>query len=158
MQRPTPHIRLRPVAPDDLPALYQQQLDPEANRMAGTKPRSREVFHATWQRIFTDPSVIPRVILHESLVVGGISCFKLEGLDNVGYWIAREHWGKGIASPALTLFLDEVKIRPLHATAAATNAASIHILKSRGFQLKGYRMGEETDRFTAREIADFVLP
>ena len=31
------------------------------------------------------------------------------------------------------------------------------ILTKHGFRCLGYRMGEETDRFLAREIADFVL-
>src|SRR5262249_35822067 len=37
-------IRLRNVGRDDLPRMFQMQLDPESNRLAGTIPRSAEAF------------------------------------------------------------------------------------------------------------------
>lgn len=153
---PTP-IYLRPVQPADIPELFRQQSDPESNEMAGTKPRGPEAFQAVWDRIFQDPAVVSRVIVQDELVVGGINCFVADGLDSVGYWIAREHWGRGIASRALRLFLAEVPRRPLHATAARANVASIHILQKCGFRLTGYHMGEETERYLAREVATFML-
>jgi RimJ/RimL family protein N-acetyltransferase len=157
-------VRLRPIVLGDLPSLFDLQTDPESNAMAGTKPRTRDVFFATWERHFTDPGINARVIEidivrggGEREIAGSISRFQADGHDCVGYWIARGHWGKGIASRALVLFLAEEPRRPLHATAATTNAPSQHILKKCGFRCVGTRMGEETDRFVAREIADFVL-
>ena len=150
-------IRLRPVTPADLPALFEIQCDPESNTMAGTKPRTREVFFAVWDRIFADPGVNSRVIELDSEIVGSISRFQADGHDCVGYWISRPYWGRGIASRALVLFLAEEPRRPLHATTAGNNAPSRHILQKCGFRCTGLRMGEETDRFIAREIADFVL-
>jgi RimJ/RimL family protein N-acetyltransferase len=162
-------IRLRPTTPADLPALFEFQCDPQSNDMAGTKARTREVFFAVWERHFADPGINSRVIEidtggsgewgdhHAPEVVGSISRFQADGHDCVGYWIARPHWGRGIASRALAMFLIEEPRRPLHATAARTNAPSHRILEKCGFRRTGYRMGEETDRFVAREIADFVL-
>ncbi len=154
-------LRLRPTTPADLDALFEIQSDPESNTMAGTKPRTREVFDELWQRIFTDPAVNSRVI--EILsdrgpeVIGGVSRFQAEGQNCVGYWIARSHWGMGIASRALAMFLAEDATRPLHATAASSNAPSRRVLEKCGFRLVGCRMGEETDRFLACEIADYVI-
>lgn len=154
-------IRLRPIGPGDLPALFEIQADPESNDMAGIKPRTREAFFAAWERNLTDPGVNSRVIeidgvrAHE--VVGNVSRFQAEGHDCVGYWVARAHWGKGVASRALALFLDEERRRPLHATTARTNAPSRRVLEKCGFRCVGYRMGEETERYVAREIADYVL-
>lgn len=154
-------IRLRPVTAGDLPALFEIQLDPESNAMAGTKPRTRESFFAIWERIFADPGVKPRVIEVDGArgpeIAGSISTFQVEGSDCIGYWIARALWGRGIASRALAMFLVEESRRPLHATAASNNAASRHILEKCGFRLLGLRMGEETERFTAREVAEYVL-
>ncbi len=160
-------IRLRPTAPDDLHMLFELQSDPQSNKMAGTKPRTREAFFAAWERNLVDPGVNSRVIeiarersgtSNEGFeTVGTINRFQADGRDAVGYWIARAHWGKGIASRALALFLAEEPRRPLHATTARTNAASRHILEKCGFRCTGLRMGEETDRYLAREIADFVL-
>lgn len=154
-------IRLRHVTPADLPLLYEIQLDPQSNDMAGTKARSREAFFAAWESHLINPEINARVIEMVSetgpAIAGSISRFPAEGHYAVGYWIARWHWGKGIASQGLSLFLVEEVRRPLHATAATGNAASRRILEKCGFRCVGVRMGEETERFLAREIADYVL-
>lgn len=150
-------IRLRATRRADLPMLFELQSDPESNHMAGTKPRTREVFFSVWQGHFANPSINSRVIEVDGVIVGGVSCFQAEGRDCVGYWIARDSWGKGVASRALTMFLAEERRRPLHATAARANVPSRRILEKCGFRWVGFRMGEETERFVAREIAEFVL-
>lgn len=161
---PAPHplsrvesLRLRPTTAADLPALFEMQCDPESNQMAGTKPRTREVYFAAWEGHLANPALRSRVIEIDGEIVGSIARFQAEGRDCVGYWIARAHWGKGIASRALAMFLREETRRPLHATAARTNAPSHRILEKCGFRCVGFRMGEETERFVAREIADFLL-
>ncbi len=150
-------VRIRRIVPEDLPALYEFQCEPESNTMAGTKPRSREAFFSAWSGYFSDPSVNPYVIELESRIVGSIARFQAEGHDCIGYWISRAHWGRGIASRALEMFLAVEPRRPLHATAARDNTSSRRILEKCGFRLLGVRMGEETDRFLPREIADYVL-
>jgi len=150
-------IRLRPIGPRDLPALFGIQTDAESNVMAGTKPRTREAFFAAWERNFGDPGVSARVIEIDGVIVGSIARFQADGRDCIGYWIARVHWGKGVASRALVMFLGEERRRPLHATTARTNAPSQRILEKCGFRCVGFRMGEETERYVAREIAEYVL-
>lgn len=163
-------IVLRAATPRDLEAMFEMQADPQSNQMAGTKPRTREVFFNAWEKIFQDPGVNQRIILmrpdrgtdghggnSEGTIVGMISRFQSDGHDAVGYWIARAHWGQGIASRALEMFLKEETRRPLHATTDKGNAVSQHILRKHGFECVGHRFGEETDRYLAREIADFVL-
>ncbi len=145
-----------------MPALFEMQSDPTSNEMAGTKPRTREVFFEVWKGHFVNPAINSRVIEIDdgkggSEIVGGVSAFQADGRDCVGYWIARAHWGKGIASRALAMFLKGESRRPLHATAAKSNEPSRHILEKCGFRCVGFRMGEETERFVAREIGEFVL-
>lgn len=152
-----PGVRLRPTTPRDLPALFELQSDPASNEMAGTKPRAWDAYRAVWDGVFADPGARPRVIEQGGAVVGSIGCFRADGRDCVGYWIARDRWGAGLASRALALFLEEETRRPLHATAARDNAPSRRVLEKCGFRLTGLRAGEETDRFVAREIADYVL-
>ena len=154
-------IRLRRVEPRDLGLLYEIQAQPDGNDMAGTKPRPREAFFAAWEKHFTDPGVSGWVIERHAgdaaEIVGSISRFVADGHDSMGYWIAQDHWGKGIASRALTLFLAQETCRPLHATTAKNNAASRKILERCGFECLGFRFGEETERYLPRDIADFVL-
>ncbi len=119
--------------------------------MAAVHPRDPDAFHAQWEKIFADPTVVARAIVADGSLAGSISCFKLDGQDAVGYWIAREHWGRGIASAALRLLLEEVAVRPLYARAARHNVASIRVLERCGFKITGYQVSPGTDRYVACE-------
>lgn len=158
---PPPPIRLRNVEPADLSALFQHQLDPEGNRMAATKPRDAAAFDAVWARVFADTTVVARASILddplESTLVGSISRFKRDGLDYVGYWIARDYWGKGIATRALALLLQEVTTRPLHARVATANTASLRVLQRCGFTIRDRRFSPATDRFLECEEAILTL-
>ncbi|MBL9002113.1 MAG: GNAT family N-acetyltransferase [Phycisphaerae bacterium] len=157
VQADPPSGLLRPVCPTDVDALYAMQCDPEANRMAGTKPRGESAFRELWSKSLADPDGLHRVIMHDGAVVGGISCFEMDSRVMVGYWIARSHWGRGLATRALAAFLELTRRRPLHAYAAVTNVASIRVLERCGFRRNGTFMGHETDRYTAGEVAMLVL-
>jgi RimJ/RimL family protein N-acetyltransferase len=101
--------------------------------------------------------VTARVVLDNGEIVGAINCFQRDGRDYIGYWIDRRHWGRGVGSRALALFLQELKTRPLYASAATWNAASLRILEGNGFRRTGTRTEPETERYLAGEVADFVL-
>ena len=78
-----------------------------------TIPRSREAFDAHWAKALAEPGNTTRAVLFDGKLVGYVSCYPLDGQDHVGYWIDRAYWGKGIASRALHLLLQEVAERPL---------------------------------------------
>lgn len=142
--------------------MYEIGIDETSNQLAGTKPRTRAAFDARWAEILADPDgsatgVVPRVILLEGDFVGSINVFPREGHTAIGYWIARSHWGRGIASAALRLMLDEVRTRPLHATTAGHNHASMRVLQKHGFRVVTRFMTPETDDARARETVSFVL-
>ena len=150
-------VRLRPVQPGDLPRMYDLQLDPESNRMAVTIPRTREAFDSHWAKALDDPRNIVRVILVGEELVGTISCFPMDGQDHVGYWIDRASWGMGIASRALHLLLQEVTKRPLVATAATSNRASLRVLQKCGFAVEQVRLSPASERYPECEEAVLVL-
>jgi len=154
---PSSDVRLRDVEPGDLPVLFEHQLDPEANRMAVAHPRDEQAFNAHWAKILGDPTVVAKAIVADGRLVGCINCFKLDGQDAVGYWIAREHWGRGIATLALRRLLEAVATRPLHARAARSNVASIRVLEHCGFVVTGYQLTPASDRFPECEEALLVL-
>src|SRR5262249_31729380 len=77
-------------------------------------------------------------LLFQEQVVGSIVCFEWDGKREVGYWIDRQHWGKGLATAALSLFLGEVAERPLYAGAARDNVASLRVLEKCGFATVGH--------------------
>jgi RimJ/RimL family protein N-acetyltransferase len=155
--KPPNSIRLRPVEHGDLRTIYEYQQDPEANAMAVATPRSEESFFSHWKESLQLPGVVARVILADEELVGHISMFRKGDRDTIGYWIERSQWGRGIASAALGLLLEEVPVRPLHAAAARSNGASVRVLEKCGFVLTGYEWAEATERFPACEEAKFLL-
>jgi RimJ/RimL family protein N-acetyltransferase len=150
-------VQLRNVERDDLPGMFQMQLDPEANRLAVTIPRSAEAFDAHWAAILPDPSITAKAILLGGVLVGYVCCFWRDGQANVGYWVSREHWGKGIATRALRLLLLEVATRPLHAHVATSNGASLRVLQKCGFVVERVQVSPASDRYPECEEAVLVL-
>jgi RimJ/RimL family protein N-acetyltransferase len=128
-----PEILLRDVIESDLPIFYEQQLDPEATTMAAFPARDREPFMAHWYKIMADKSGIMKTILFDDQVAGNIVCWEQDGEREVGYWVGKEFWGKGIATKALTEFLNQVKTRPLVAHVAKHNIGSRRVLEKCGF-------------------------
>jgi len=157
-----PEIRLRRTAAADLRTLHAFELDELSNVLAGTKPRDWATFHDRWQEILSDPTgtltgVTPRVIVVGSELVGAVNIAPQDGLDSIGYWVAREHWGRGIATRAVALMLTECTRRPLIATTSALNHPSIRVLQKNGFEVVSRRMTPETPRTVHRETVSLVL-
>jgi RimJ/RimL family protein N-acetyltransferase len=139
----TPRVRLRDVVDDDLPVFFEHQLDPDANRMGGFRPRDREAFMAHWRTILGDDTGVTRTVLVDGEVAGNVVSFLHQGRREVGYWIGREHWGKGVATSALAALLEVLEMRPLYAHVARQNVASARVLEKCGFRV----LGEEDDGF-----------
>lgn len=152
-----PAILLRPTTPADLPAIYQFQLDPDANALAGTRPRDLASFNARWTEVIADPAATTRVIVASHDILGCINCLKDAEKHFLGYWIAREHWGKGVATRAIALMLREVKTRPLHAQVAVHNVASSRALERNGFTVTGRYQKEASDRLLPGERLGYML-
>ncbi len=153
---------LRDVQPADLPTLFAFENDPTWCAMAMVKSRSEDEFRAAWANIFDGwesgtTDVIQKVILVDGELCGTIGCHRLNSRHVVGYGLGKAYWGRRIASRALGLLLAEVPIRPLHATTAATNAASIRVLTKHGFAIEKTRIAPETRRCLAREEMILVL-
>jgi RimJ/RimL family protein N-acetyltransferase len=131
------NVQLRDVQESDLAIFFEQQRDPLANQMAAFPAREQETFIAHWAKIMKDETVTLKTILFEGQVAGNLVSFVLSGEREVGYWLGREFWGKGIATRALSEFLKQVKERPLYAHVAKHNIASLHVLEKCGFTLQG---------------------
>lgn len=125
---------LRDVIEADLPILFEHQRDPIAARMAAFVPREREAFMAHWRdTVLAKPSNATKTVVVDGRAVGHVTSWDQDGKRLVGYWIAREHWGKGIATRALMAFLGHEPTRPLHAWVAVDNVASLRVLDKCGF-------------------------
>lgn len=133
-------VALRAIDDADLDALFDQMRDPESVRMAAftaKDPDDRAAFDAYMARVRASPDSTMLAVTYEGRLVGSVSSFILEGDPAVAYWIDRSQWGRGIASRALALLLEEITVRPLYARAASDNLGSIRVLEKNGFTVVG---------------------
>jgi RimJ/RimL family protein N-acetyltransferase len=150
-------VSLRDVTPDDILIFYEQQRDPDAVHMAAFVPARDKAAHlAHWAKISKDKTAMNRTIVFDGQVVGFLVKFVMDGEPEVGYWLGKTFWGKGIATQALAAFLHIVTERPLFAHAAKDNLGSLRVLQKCGFvvidQNRAFADGrhEEVDEMTLR--------
>lgn len=147
-------LTLREVQEGDLPIFFEQQLDPEASRMAAFPSRAREAFMAHWTKSMAEKTSVLKTIIFDGQVAGNIVYWEQSGECKIGYWVGKEYWGKGIASAALSQFLGLVKVRPLYARVAKHNIASVRVLEKCGFTVSGEDKFCEAD---GNEGEEFVM-
>lgn len=148
------NITLRDVIESDLPILFEQQLDPEATVMAAFPSRDHDAFMAHWKKIMAYENNLIKTISYAGEVAGYILSWEMEGEREVGYWLGKEYWGKGIATQALAEYVSIVKTRPLMSHVARHNIGSRRVLEKCGFKVIG------EDKYTnpaGVEVEEFVL-
>lgn len=134
-------VRLRPVTDDDVAIFFVHQSDPDAAAMVAFTPRDEQAHTAHWNKIRAIDTGVMRTIEADGEVAGNCVSWLQDGRREVGYWIGKEYWGRGIATRALSLFVEEIEERPLHAWVARHNAGSIRVLEKVGFVFE--RVDEE---------------
>ncbi len=130
-----PQVRLREIREEDLPALFAHQADPASAAMAGVPSRDWPAFLEHRARTGADPTVVRLVIEVDGAVAGDALSFIHDGRRVVGYRVAQELWGRGIATAALRELLQVVTERPLFATVRPANGGSRRVLEKCGFRL-----------------------
>lgn len=85
------------------------------------------------------------IIIFEGKLVGGIDLHNVD-LKNknaeIGYWLGRKYWNKGIMTESLKLLLDftfkKLKLHKLKARVFEPNIASKRVLEKNGFKVEGF--------------------
>jgi RimJ/RimL family protein N-acetyltransferase len=155
VKKSTLSVQLRDVVESDLPIFFEQQLDRDAIRMAAFPSREREAFMAHWAKILADESITVKTILFDEQVAGNIVSFLQSDEREIGYWLGKDFWKKGIATRALAEFLEIVKTRPLYAHVANHNTASFRVLEKCGFKIFGQNKG--LPDASGQEVDEFIL-
>src|SRR5438477_11606888 len=127
-------VQLRDVEPDDLPLFFEHQRDPEAVAMVAFDSRDRPTFDAHWAKILADETGLTKTVVVDGQTAGHIVSFMRDEELEIGYWLDRAFWGRGIATDALSAFLQVEQRRPLYAGVARHNGASIRVLQKCGFR------------------------
>ena len=130
-------VQLRDVEADDLPLFFEHQRDPIAVALVAFRSRDRAAFDQHWAKLLANKTNLAKTIVADGQVAGNIGSWSSDGKREIGYWIDRALWGRGIATGALSAFLRLEQTRPLHAGVATHNAASIRVLQKCGFTLLG---------------------
>ncbi|WP_214072733.1 GNAT family N-acetyltransferase [Mucilaginibacter sp. dw_454] len=150
-------INLRQTLATDLNSLFQFQLDKEGQYLAAFMPENcddEEAYLAKHTRFLKDPTITSRTILVDNAIAGSIAKFVMYGDAEITYWIDKKFWGQGVASAALTAFLDIETTRPLFGRVAFDNYGSQRVLEKYGF----IKIGTDKGFATARqaEIEEFI--
>ncbi|GAA5529176.1 GNAT family N-acetyltransferase [Herpetosiphon gulosus] len=153
-----PELYLRPIEEADLASFFEQQQDPVAIHMAAftsADPSDYAAFQAHWHNIMADDRIIKRSIIWDQNLIGHIAQFKQFGEPELTYWLDRAYWGRGLASQAVQLLLNEIPTRPLFARVVQDNHGSLRVLTKAGFQIIGQDTGFAHGRDS--DVAEYVL-
>lgn len=147
-------VTLRTVHRDDVAEFFEHQLDNEACAMAAFPTRDRATFEKHWDTILANDGVRSQTILVNGEIAGNVCGFNQGGKREIGYWIGRAYWGRGVATSAVRAFLELETDRPLFASVSERNQASRRVLEKCGF----VRIGQEQwlDDDSGSEIAGLI--
>lgn len=142
----TPRLLLRPGFPEDAPALAMAMSDKAIARNLAVVPwpytlRDAEAFLASPR----DP-VLPSFLIFERTesaprLIGSCGMGRRpSGAVEMGYWIARSHWGRGFATEACRALVDIARtlgLSSLEGSHFIDNPASARVLDKLGFESLG---------------------
>ena len=129
-----PAVHLRQVEDQDVEVFFSHQADPLAVEMAAFPARDKAQHAAHWAKLRSDDTLYVRTIVADGEVAGNIGSWPDHGQQLLGYWIGRELWGRGVATQALTILINDVPVRPMHAHVVEHNVGSIRVLEKCGFR------------------------
>lgn len=141
-----PELRLRLPRPSDAEAVLEYGSDPEVARFADWPVRtsidglaeSLRSRAAGWDAGEDFYWIITRA--DDDRAIGGISCQVSGDSAEIGFLLARQHWGKGWATEATKAVTgwarSSLALTRLHATCDTENLASARVLEKAGFTLE----------------------
>jgi RimJ/RimL family protein N-acetyltransferase len=144
----TARLVLRPPGSDDVDDLVRTIGDLAVSRNLARVPHPYTREHAQSYLQFTTRAAAYRrslisAIVRDGRLIGVVSIDAIPARNRVGYWLARDHWGRGYATEAvgaLAAYAFEVLgVRLLRAGVFVDNHASLHVLAKLGFRIIGRR-------------------
>jgi RimJ/RimL family protein N-acetyltransferase len=139
----TSRLTLRPPLEVDLDSITHWLGDQAISRNLRTVPFPYDRIDAEeWLGKCQDRSDGRQVFtVHRERLMGCVGVGLCQGEWELGYWIARPHWGKGYAREAVRAVLDHAiassGMKRIVASAAVDNPASLKVLDRCGFEMTG---------------------
>ena len=160
----TSRLTLRPAAAADIGRMVAEISDPAVARMLARVPwpyrrRDAEAFLASVAA--TAGRDLPLAIVLDGRLIGGIGLSGIRGEREFGYWLGRDHWGKGYATEAGRAFLAHVfntfGAGPVNSGVFVDNPASMRVQAKLGFEKVGVSMRQCLARGRPVEHIDTIL-
>ncbi|MEP0827818.1 MAG: GNAT family N-acetyltransferase [bacterium] len=152
------NIYLRPVRPSDAESIYRYARHREISRYTYVPyPYRLEDSYAflkslrRWRKKGTS-EVFGIIDKSSHRLLGLIGMHRIDRVNRrveIGYWLGKEHWGKGFTSDAVRLVVryafKDMKLQKVVARVWHPNIASAKLLQKCGFKLEG-RLRRQTFR------------
>lgn len=148
----TERLRLRPLRVEDAEALHPTLADAELMTWWSSAPHSsveetRAYFAARIDRDPVDWRCWAITLAGDDSAIGWVAAGEKRqgGVTEIGYLLAREHWGKGVAREAISAVIDRLFAegqRRVFADTDPDNAPSLALLERLGFRREGLLRGE----------------
>ena len=154
-------VLLRPIEATDADGILAGLNDPDCARFMVMIPAPYtradadawvERCAAVWQSGESFPFAIV-----DAETGGLLGSIELSGEDTIGYWVARDARGRGVATRALTLLCGWATQRPLHLTTHPENVASQRVAEKAGFRRIGTTSDHPPFKDETREAVLFEL-
>ncbi|MFL9840951.1 GNAT family N-acetyltransferase [Sphingomonas sp. ST-64] len=161
----TARLRLRGIGPDDASAMFPVLSD-DALMTWWSSAAHRDVAETRAYLTYTpDPEAMRSwaiTLCDGSPAIGWVTVIRRRpGVNEIGYILARDHWGSGIASEAVArvldlLFRDEGQ-RRVFADIDPDNSASCSLVERLGFRREGLLRGAWETHIGVRDSVIYGL-
>jgi ribosomal-protein-alanine N-acetyltransferase len=147
----TPRILLRELVATDAPALFDLRSDPEVMKLVSrplmTRPEEADALvELIRANQANGTSIHWAMAIHgQPALIGLIGYWRMQPEHHkaeLGYMLARSHWGKGLISEAIHAVVrcgfDTLRMHRVEAIIAPANHASRRVLEKNGFIQEGH--------------------
>jgi [ribosomal protein S5]-alanine N-acetyltransferase len=151
----TTRLHVRPWANADRPALARMAQDPEMMRYVNqgralSDEQVDELLERQGRQLEAHGVCFGAVVLEETGEIIGLA--GLQPLDDgqfeIGWWIWKEHWGRGYATEVARAYVDHARgvmgLKRLVAVIDPPNAASIRVAEKLGMRFECIKSARET--------------
>ncbi len=158
------NIMLRPLEVDEISDVYNLRFEEEGASLAGVAGEflDYETFSSGIKAdLENSQGELPLYSIRlDGEMVGYIEIlFPLQDKQQISYWVKQQYWGQGVASSSVGLLLKglspEIASKPIFATVAEHNVASVRILENYGFVVIAHR--EAQSAYDGKKIMKTVL-
>ena len=162
----TSRVTVRPLRPSDLAQFCRYRADPVVGRYQSWSPMSEERSLDFLREMSTAGALVPdkwiqlAIASRETdLLIGDIGLFLDRDAESaeIGFTLARESQGRGLASEAVALVVESVfassRVVKVRGVTDARNAASIRLLERVGFG----KVSEHQATFNGEVCTEYVF-